>query len=75
MFDNIAISIRFIFGTSTNAIKHRNGSIIQHGHKCLLGQTSYITKAISAVLQLGVTMDFAIFLYHSYKAEKEKSFE
>ena len=38
-----------------------------------LGQTSYITKAISAVLQLGVTMDFAIFLYHSYKAEKEKA--
>ena len=27
---------------------------------------SYITKAISAVLQLGVTMDFAIFLSHSY---------
>ena len=43
------------------------------GTNIFLGQTSYITKAISAVLQLGVTMDFAIFLYHSYKAEKEKS--
>lgn len=43
------------------------------GTNVFLGQTSYITKAISAVLQLGVTMDFAIFLYHSYKAEKEKS--
>lgn len=43
------------------------------GSNILLGQISYITKAISAVLQLGVTMDFAIFLYHSYKAEKEKT--
>ena len=41
------------------------------GTNILLGQISYITKAISAVLQLGVTMDFAIFLYHSYKAEKK----
>jgi len=41
------------------------------GSNILLGEISYITKAISAVLQLGVTMDFAIFLYHSYKAEKE----
>ena len=41
------------------------------GSNIFLGEISYITKAISAVLQLGVTMDFAIFLYHSYKAEKE----
>lgn len=41
------------------------------GTNIFLGEISYITKAISAVLQLGVTMDFAIFLYHSYKAEKE----
>ncbi len=41
------------------------------GSNVILGQTSYITKAISAVLQLGVTMDFAIFLYHSYMQEKE----
>lgn len=40
------------------------------GSNIVLGQISYITKAISAVLQLGVTMDFAIFLYHSYKEEK-----
>lgn len=43
------------------------------GTNAFLGQTSYITKAISAVLQLGVTMDFAIFLYHSYKEEKGKA--
>lgn len=43
------------------------------GSNIFLGQISYITKAISAVLQLGVTMDFAIFLYHSYMQEKEKT--
>ncbi|MCI9062993.1 MAG: MMPL family transporter [Clostridia bacterium] len=42
------------------------------GTNILLGEISYITKAISAVLQLGVTMDFAIFLYHSYKSQREK---
>ncbi len=42
------------------------------GTNIMLGEISYITKAISAVLQLGVTMDFAIFLYHSYMQEKEQ---
>lgn len=42
------------------------------GTNILLGEISYVTKAISAVLQLGVTMDFAIFLYHSYMQEKER---
>lgn len=42
------------------------------GTNCFLGETSYITKAISSVLQLGVTMDFSIFLYHSYCREREK---
>ncbi len=42
------------------------------GTNIMLGEISYITKAISAVLQLGVTMDFAIFLYHSYMQEKEE---
>lgn len=36
------------------------------GTNIFLGEISYITKAISAVLQLGVTMDFSIFLYHKY---------
>ncbi|MBQ3407776.1 MAG: MMPL family transporter [Clostridia bacterium] len=40
------------------------------GTNIFLGQISYITKAISSVLQLGVTTDFAIFLYHSYTQEK-----
>lgn len=42
------------------------------GTNIMFGEISYITKAISSVLQLGVTMDFAIFLYHSYIQEKEK---
>ena len=41
------------------------------GTNIFLGEVSYITKAISAVLQLGVTTDFAIFLYHSYMQEKQ----
>ena len=45
------------------------------GTNIFLGEISYITKAISEVLQLGVTMDFAIFLYHSYKQEKEKELD
>ena len=42
------------------------------GSNIFIGEISYITKAISAVLQLGVTTDFAIFLYHSYIEEKEQ---
>lgn len=37
------------------------------GSNVLLGEISYITKALSAVLQLGVTMDYSIFLWHSYQ--------
>lgn len=42
------------------------------GTNVFLGEISYITKAISAVLQLGVTMDFSIFLYHKYEAAKKQ---
>jgi predicted RND superfamily exporter protein/ABC-type transporter Mla subunit MlaD len=41
------------------------------GTNIFLGNISYITKAISAVLQLGVTTDFSIFLYHRFEAEKK----
>ena len=41
------------------------------GTNIVLGQISYITKAIATVLQLGVTMDFSIFLYHSYQRQEE----
>lgn len=43
------------------------------GTNIIFGEISYITKAISAVLQLGVTTDFSIFLYHKYEQAKEKS--
>lgn len=40
------------------------------GTNYFLGEISYITKALSAVLQLGVTMDYSIFLWHSYQENK-----
>ena len=40
------------------------------GSNVFLGQISYITKALAAVLQLGVTMDYSIFLWHSYKEQQ-----
>lgn len=46
--------------------------IFNMGTNVLFGEISYITQAISAVLQLGVTMDFSIFLYHRYEAAKKK---
>lgn len=42
------------------------------GSNFFLGEISYITKALSAVLQLGVTMDYSIFLWHSYSEQKER---
>ena len=41
------------------------------GTNLFLGEISYITKAIAAVLQLAVTMDYSIFLYHRYVEEKQ----
>ena len=40
------------------------------GTNIMFGEISYITKALSAVLQLGVTMDYSIFLLHSYEENK-----
>jgi len=42
------------------------------GSNIFMGEISYITKALAAVLQLGVTMDYSIFLYNSFKEYKEK---
>jgi hypothetical protein len=44
--------------------------IYNFGTNIFLGEISYITKAIAAVLQLGVTMDYSIFLYHRFEAER-----
>lgn len=43
------------------------------GSNIIFGNISYITKAIAAVLQLGVTTDFSIFLYHKYEFYKKKT--
>ena len=40
------------------------------GSNYFLGEISYITKALSAVLQLGVTLDYSIFLWHSYEEQQ-----
>ncbi len=45
------------------------------GSNVLLGEVSYITKALAVVLQLGVTMDYSIFLLHRYQEEKRKCSE
>ena len=42
------------------------------GSNYFFGEISYITKALSAVLQLAVTMDYSIFLWHSYNEQREK---
>ncbi len=44
--------------------------VINLGSNCFLGEISYITKALSAVLQLAVTMDYSIFLWHSYNEQR-----
>ena len=43
------------------------------GSNIIFGQISYVTKALAAVLQLGVTMDFAIFLFNRYERELRKN--
>ncbi|WP_454964238.1 efflux RND transporter permease subunit [Filifactor alocis] len=47
------------------------GIIYNFGTNIFLGQISYITQAIAAILQLAVTMDYAIFVVHRYEREKE----
>ncbi|MEG2643481.1 MAG: MMPL family transporter, partial [Eubacterium sp.] len=42
------------------------------GSNIFLGEISFITKALAAVLQLAVTMDYSIFLWHSYEEQREK---
>ncbi|WP_416346983.1 efflux RND transporter permease subunit [Clostridium sp.] len=48
------------------------GIVYNLGTNLFLGEISYITKALAAVLQLGVTMDYSIFLMHRYDEERGK---
>lgn len=61
--DSWIIPVLFIAGIGM-AIIYNLGSNI------FMGEISYITKALSAVLQLGVTMDYSIFLWHSYEEQQ-----
>jgi len=65
MMDSFMIPVIFLFSIGM-AILYNMGTNI------FLGQISYLTKAIAAVLQLGVTMDYSIFLWHSYEENKLK---
>lgn len=53
----ISIGIAIVYNLGTNFIQ---------------GEISYVTKALAAVLQLGVTMDYSIFLWHSYEEQCER---
>ena len=46
--------------------------LLNLGTNYFFGEISYITKALSAVLQLAVTMDYSIFLWHSYNEQRTK---
>ena len=46
--------------------------LINLGSNYFLGEISYITKALSAVLQLAVTMDYSIFLWNSYNEQRQR---
>lgn len=59
--------IPFVFLASIGAM-----ILLNLGTNYFLGEISYITKALSAVLQLAVTMDYSIFLWHSYNEQREK---
>ena len=63
--DSLLIPVFFLMGIGI-AILYNLGTNI------FLGQVSYITKALTAVLQLGVTMDYSIFLLHSYEEFQEE---
>ncbi len=57
--------VPFVFLASIGAM-----ILLNMGTNYFLGQISYITKALSAVLQLAVTMDYSIFLWHSYSEQR-----
>lgn len=57
--------IPFVFLASIGA-----AILLNLGSNWFMGEISYITKALSAVLQLAVTMDYSIFLWHSYNEQR-----
>lgn len=63
--DSFIIPILFLFSIGMAVIYNLGTNFIQ-------GQISYITQALAAVLQLAVTMDYSIFLWHSYQENQER---
>ena len=58
LFFLLSIGMAIVYNMGTNVFK---------------GEISFITQSLSAVLQLGVTLDYSIFLWHSYQEELEKN--
>ena len=56
IFFLLSIGMAIVYNLGTNFVR---------------GEISYVTKALAAVLQLAVTMDYSIFLWHSYREEKD----
>ena len=63
--DSFLIPLFFMLSVGMAIVYNMGTNFIQ-------GEISFITEAIAAVLQLAVTIDYSIFLWHSYKEEKEK---
>lgn len=63
--DSFIVPILFLLSIGMAIIYNLGTNIIQ-------GEISFITMALAAVLQLGVTMDYSIFLYESYKEKKRE---
>ena len=63
--DSFLIPLFFMLSVGMAIVYNMGTSFIQ-------GEISFITEALAAVLQLAVTIDYSIFLWHSYKEEKEK---
>ena len=63
LMDSAFVSVVFVLGIGM-------AIIFNMGSNLFLGEISYITKAIAAVLQLAVTMDYSIFLWHSYEEHR-----
>ena len=64
LMDSFLIPVLFLLSIGM-AIVYNLGSNV------VVGEISYVTKALAAVLQLGVTMDYSIFLWHSYEECRE----
>ena len=64
--DSAAAPLFFLLGIGMAIVYNLGTNFIQ-------GEMSYLTEALTAVLQLAVTMDYSIFLWHSYEAQCEKN--